>query len=307
MAPMTKAAWASLLGTTLMAGSARAQTVPAATRESTAQASSEALGAAPSQSPPTEAARGAPTEPPPEGKREPPATVPPPPEAKHDSAHSPVGPPPTGPEVKGEQAGADWVEISLSTDEPGVTLYAKEPRKVTVGEQVADAWVSRCNAPCNERVDPRLTYRVMGDGILPSVEFRLAPNSGRVALQVSPAKQSSRTIGGVMVGLGAASALAGVLSVLVDVAERGAAGAVPDEMAGAKASLFSSATTYENIGIGFITAGLVMEAGALVLLLTSKTNLTPIAPHTGAVLLPAPANGGSGVGGLRFVPGGFAF
>jgi hypothetical protein len=297
------AAWACAVATAVVASPALAQPLPEATHQSTAQAPPQAAAREPT-APPPEAAREVTAEPAPEAKREAPPPTPTAPETKQ-AAQPTV--PSAAPEAKNEAAGEDWVEISLVASEPGLMLYAKDPRKITMGDQVADAWVWRCNAPCNERVDPRFTYRVMGEGILPSIEFHVAPNAGRVALQVSPAKQSSRTIAGALTVLGATSALAGVLSILVDVAERGAAGAVPAEMSGAKSSLYNSATSYENIGIGFITAGLVMEAGALVVLLTSKTNLTPIAAHTGWAPMPARGNASAEKSGVRLIPGGFAF
>jgi hypothetical protein len=231
----------------------------------------------------------------PEGKPSP-SPSPPTPAGKQ----APAGPPP---EANRDAVGDDWVEISLVTDAPGVMLYAKDPRKVTIGNEVADSWIWTCNAPCDERVDPRRTYRVMGDGIIPSIEFHLAPHAGRVALQVSPARQSSRTIAGVLAALGATSALAGVLSLLVDVAERGAAGAVPSGSMDAQAKLLSSATSYENIGIGFLVVGAAMEVGSLVFLLTSKTGLAPAASHPSGAAPPR----GNQTGGIRFIPGGVAF
>jgi hypothetical protein len=217
--------------------------------------------------------------------------------------------PETHPDPKPAPAADDWVEIRLVTEAPGVALYAKESRKVTMGEEMGDGWAFACAAPCNERVDPRLTYRVMGEGIIPSIDFHLAPGAGRVSLRVRPARRNSTAPGDFVAVTGALGAFAGVLMFLLDIAEHtaanaehaaanasGAASAGANAANAAQASLQANANTYGNIGVGLVAAGVVLGASAILLLRSGTTNLTPIASGSAA-----------GTATIRLVPGGFAF
>jgi hypothetical protein len=196
---------------------------------------------------------------------------------------------------------ADGVEISLVTDEPGVALYSKETRKVTVGNHVAESWTLACTAPCNERVDPRLTYRVMGDDIIPSVEFHLAPGAPPVTLRVTPARPNHGAVGEVLAVSAGVTGLASVLLLLLDIAEHEAADAVGSGSADAQAKLQGRANTYGNIGVGFLGAGVVLGVTAFFLLQSGTTDLAPIAPASaGSQARREPS-------GIRLVPGGFAF
>ncbi len=194
----------------------------------------------------------------------------------------------------------DWVEIGLVTDQPGIALYGKETRKVTLDDRVADSWAFACKAPCNERVDPRLTYRVMGDDIVPSIEFHLAPGSSPVTLRVHPAKRGSNsTLGGVFAVLGASSAFAGVLLLILDAAEHEAADAAGSASPDTRNQLQGRADTFGDIGIGLLAAGALIGTGAVFLLQSGKTDLVPVTDAERAH-----AAAGSRI---RLIPGGFSF
>jgi hypothetical protein len=197
-------------------------------------------------------------------------------------------------------ADADWVELTLVTDEPHLSLYAREPRKVTVDDEMGDSWIFVCDAPCGVRVDPRRTYRVMGESIVPSIPFNLAPGSGRVALQVHPTRPGTHTVGGVLAATGAIAVLGGVLLLLVDVVLHSVADGIGSESAQAQSQLNGSADTYRNIGIGFLAGGAVFGATSLLFLLAGKTDLTP------AEVTPARPHADRS-DGIRAIPFGFAF
>jgi hypothetical protein len=195
-------------------------------------------------------------------------------------------------------AAADGVELRIVTDQAGVALYSKETRKVTLGNQVADSWSFVCTAPCDRRVDPRLTYRVMGDDIVPSVTFDLAPGSPPLTLGVTPARRSPRTLGEILAVSAGVSGFAGVLLLLLDVAEHEAADAVGGDSPSAQTKLQGRAATYGDLGAAFVGAGLALGVGAFFLLRSGTTDLTPIT---------AGSQVGSKAPEVRLVPGGFAF
>jgi hypothetical protein len=204
------------------------------------------------------------------------------------------------PNAEVNRPGADWVEIALVTDEPHVSLYAKEPRKVVVDDEVGDSWAFVCDAPCGLRVDPRHAYRVMGDTLVPSIEFNLAPGAGRVALRVHPAHTGTHAIGTVLAASGALVAFAGVLFFLVDAVEHAAGDALGSQSATAQSDLYGSASMYGNIGIGLVATGAVLGATSLIFLLSGKTGLTPTD-------MPRPKAAADRTDGVRVIPLGFAF
>lgn len=194
---------------------------------------------------------------------------------------------------------ADWVEITIVTDEPHLGLYAREPRKVTVGDDMGDSWSFVCDAPCGVRVDPRRTYRVMGEGIVPSIHFNLAPGAGHVALQVHPSRPGTHTFGAVLAVTGVVAALGGTLMFLVDMLLNSVANGISSESATGQSQLSGSASTYGNIGIGFLAAGGVLVATSLIFLLSGETGLTPADG-------PRPKTSSS-TAGIHPIPLGFAF
>ena len=205
---------------------------------------------------------------------------------------APAPPPAPAPAVA-----ADWVAVTLQSDDPHAALYAREPRKIGAGDEVVDAWSFVCLAPCGDRVDPRKGYRVMGESLVPSIDFDVTPGSGSIALAVHAHHPRSP---GVTAGLGitgGVSALGGVLLLLLDLAEHGAAsalGEVPKE----KRQLNHTASTYGDVGAGLLAGGAVFGGIALVYAVTGgKTELAPAGATT-------QRTAGSG---LRLIPMGFAF
>ena len=192
--------------------------------------------------------------------------------------------------------GADWVDITLLSDDPRAALFRKEAAKRAVGDEVGNAWVWVCDAPCNAKVDPRLTFRVMGEGLEPSTEFNLAPGSGHVTLQVHTASRSGHTAGIGFAVVGATAALAGGFIILLAVGQRGAADALSSASTDAASKLQDRADTYQTIGLVLLGAGAALGVGALLLLLPRQTSLEPSA---------APEQKQSA--GPHLVPGGFTF
>jgi hypothetical protein len=199
------------------------------------------------------------------------------------------------------------VELSLVTDDPRIGLYAKETRRLVLHDDVGESWEFICKAPCDARVDPHRIYRVMGDGVIPSKDFNLAPGSGKVALRVSPASHGTRVAASVIAGLGAAFIASSAVVLLFEVSARSAADAfgmigtsdVTMSAAAAQSQLESTADTFEIVAVTFLAVGLVACVTALALALSSNTGLDPVGPS-------ARARTGRPLG-PRLIPGGFAF
>jgi hypothetical protein len=172
--------------------------------------------------------------------------------------------------------GADWVAVTLAADEPHVGLYAKEPRQLGVGDAVVDGWSFVCAAPCGDRVDPSRKYRVMGESIVPSIEFNVAPGSGSIALDVHARRPRSSAVTATLAVSGTVSGVGGVLLLLVDVVEHGAAGALGSGSASAKNKLDGTADTFGDVGAGMLVGGVVLGTAALLYFATGgKTDLAP--------------------------------
>jgi hypothetical protein len=198
-------------------------------------------------------------------------------------------------------ASTDAVEISLVTDDHRVGLYAKETRKITVHDEVADSWEFICKAPCDTHVDPHRIYRVMGDGIIPSDDFNLAAGSGKVSLRVSPAYHGTRVAAAAVASVGSVLLLSSGLLFLFDATASSAATALgtTSEGASAQSQLQSTANVYEIMGISFLATGVVACVTALLLTVTNRTGLEPVGPSRHASR--------TSPSGPRLIPGGFTF
>jgi hypothetical protein len=195
----------------------------------------------------------------------------------------------------------DGVAISLITDDPRVGLYAKETRKAIVHDEVVDSWEFVCKAPCDQRVDPHRIYRVMGDGIIPSKDFNLAPGSPKVTLRVSPASHGTRVAGAVLASVGSVFVATAALLFLFEATASSAADALGTSSYGvaAQSQLESTSNYYEILGISFLAVGLAACVTSLIVVLSSNTGLDPVrsSPHARTRSLSGP----------RLIPGGFTF
>jgi hypothetical protein len=111
---------------------------------------------------------------------------------------------------------ADNPRAVLQRDEFGhlhavrvVTLRADNPRAVL--QQLQLRWRDICVSPCGVPVDPAGTYRIAGDTIRPSTEFRMPPPSGPVLIDTQTGSAFKHGGGLVLAIGGGVSALAGVL------------------------------------------------------------------------------------------------
>ena len=79
-----------------------------------------------------------------------------------------------------------------------------------------DDWVTVCSGPCNARVPVGAEYRIAGGGIRPSRPFQLAGAPGdRVSIDVTPGSTGWFVLGIVIIPLGGATMLTGLMLLVV--------------------------------------------------------------------------------------------
>ncbi|MBX3262582.1 MAG: hypothetical protein KIS78_02355 [Labilithrix sp.] len=80
----------------------------------------------------------------------------------------------------------------------------------------SSGWVQACASPCNEELPIGDTYRLTGNGVSSSKEFRLdASPGGSVDVAVDPPSTGGMVLGGFLAGGGATAAYVGMLAALV--------------------------------------------------------------------------------------------
>jgi hypothetical protein len=162
-------------------------------------------------------------------------------------------------------------------------------------------WEDVCQAPCDLRVPIDATYRVNGDGIQQSRRFRLPSTYGEARVDVAPASSDTHVFGIVAMGLGGASFVAGLMTMLV---------AVLTETCSDCIGGFAS-TTAPNIAWALMGGGAVSIVAGAVIFAETKTQVgvttadaihapqaPMVLPERGAVALPPVA--GVPVVGFRF-------
>jgi hypothetical protein len=118
------------------------------------------------------------------GRAQEPGSVPGPAAAVAPAAGAPpvrveVPPLPDWPDFSKRPAyvGADAIDVHLRSDSPDVA--------VTLLEETREGWRSICSSPCAAQVDPKDRFGVAGNGLHPSLPFRLESSSTLVASPAS--------------------------------------------------------------------------------------------------------------------------
>lgn len=127
------------------------------------------------------------------------------PEGAGGTAVGRAAPAPSMPDAPVVELSADddraTIERRSSTTSPTVPLL--ETGVVSMGH-----WEHACVAPCQLRLDPRYTYRVAGDGLVPSDSFALPRGEDRVRVEARMGSSVGRVLG-VLATAGGALAIAG--------------------------------------------------------------------------------------------------
>jgi hypothetical protein len=121
-----------------------------------------------------------------------------------------VGPPPDG------------VTVFLHADNPHATLERRAKVDTYAGLPIKDAsiagvatWTPECTAPCEAKLDPRFTYRVAGDGLVPSDSFVLPRDGDPLVVDARMGSASGRLGGLALAGAGAGGVVLGAAALAV--------------------------------------------------------------------------------------------
>jgi hypothetical protein len=81
------------------------------------------------------------------------------------------------------------VTVVLHADTPRATIERRASVETYAGVPIKDiaiggiaTWTPECTAPCEMRLDPKYTYRVAGDGLVPSDSFVLPHEAGPIVM-----------------------------------------------------------------------------------------------------------------------------
>jgi hypothetical protein len=107
---------------------------------------------------------------------------------------------------------------------PKVRVHVSSPRNVILYRKPAgtSSWSKACDSPCNMELPIGDTYRVAGNHIAQSKEFKLeASAGGTVDVVIDPPSGGGMVLGGVLAGVGGTAAWVGALLTLVGAANAG--------------------------------------------------------------------------------------
>lgn len=114
------------------------------------------------------------------------------------------------------------VTVFLHADNPRATLEKRVKVETYGGLPLKDlsiagvaTWTPECTAPCEARVDPKYTYRVAGDGLVPSDSFTLPRGGDSLTVDAQMGSANGRLGGLALSGLGAGGIVLGVTALAV--------------------------------------------------------------------------------------------
>jgi hypothetical protein len=116
----------------------------------------------------------------------------------------------------------EGVRVLLHADQPNATLERRTKVETYSGLPIKDAsiagvatWEPECTAPCDATLDPKYTYRVAGDGLVPSDSFILPRDGDPLVVDARMGSASGRLGGLALTGMGAGGVILGVTALAV--------------------------------------------------------------------------------------------
>jgi hypothetical protein len=136
----------------------------------------------------------------------------------------------------------------------------------------SSSWVQACTSPCNQELPIGDTYRVTGNAVASSKEFRLdAQPGGQVDIAVDPPSTAGMVFGGFVGAGGASAAYIGMLMALI-----GASDASKDCYSNSYSCANRTSDGEKLRNAGLITMGIgtgLTVAGILIFLASAKTDI----------------------------------
>ncbi|MBX3207474.1 MAG: hypothetical protein KF764_20670 [Labilithrix sp.] len=200
-------------------------------------------------------------------------------------------PPSASPPIRGTAAPAT-PPLPAPMVGPRARVHITSSKNVILYRRPASSsgWVQACTSPCNQELPIGDTYRVTGNGVSSSKEFRLeASPGGSVDVAIDPPSTGGMVLGGFLAGGGATAAYVGMLVALVGASEANNTcygGSGSDGYCAKRKSDAESARNGGLIAMG-VGAGLTV-AGILVFLSSAKTDIVQTSGRGSASADPAP-------------------
>ncbi len=161
--------------------------------------------------------------------------------------------------------------VELRADDEHATIERRLGTSTYSGVPFADVsvasiatWQQACVAPCQIQLDPHFTYRVAGDGLVPSSSFALPRSGDHVRVDAKMGSQTGRLLGIGLTGIGALGVAAGGLAL-------GASPILESQDVGSKG--FRTAVLAG--GVTVLAAGIVTGITGLYLWLSNGSSATP--------------------------------
>jgi hypothetical protein len=177
-------------------------------------------------------------------------------------------PAPIGPPTAPTAAPADGPVVELSADDERATIERRAATSSPGGFPIVETgifsvghWQHACVAPCRLKLDPRYSYRVAGDGLVPTDSFALPQGKGDVRVDAKMGSSIGR-VAGVLATTGGLLAIAAGGAALV------ATPILESEDVGSKG--FRTAVLAG--GIGAVSVGVVSATVGLFLWLTNGSS-----------------------------------
>jgi hypothetical protein len=124
--------------------------------------------------------------------------------------------------ARADEPSAGHVTVVLHADSPRATLERRDAVTNPLGLPVNDGnllglahWTPECTAPCEVTLDPKFTYRIAGDGLVPSDSFVLPRDQPRMAVDATMGSSTERLGGLGMAVLGAGGLVLGASAMAV--------------------------------------------------------------------------------------------
>lgn len=117
----------------------------------------------------------------------------------------------------------------------------------------SEQWATTCEAPCNQRVVRRATYRVTGDGIITSDRFTLPKHGDRILLDVKAGSATVRRAGWATLLVGIPVAVVGFVAGTLSLA---VAGGNPND------PTFAASAAGSAIGLSLVITSIPLLVGS---------------------------------------------
>ena len=151
------------------------------------------------------------------------------------------------------------VTVVLRADGRNATLQRETSVQSYVGLPIKDAslvslgtWEPACVAPCTVKVDPRFTYRVGGDGLVPSDSFTVPQDADHLRVDATMGSAEGR-LGGAVLAVGGVGGilLGGAAMIAVPIMESQNAGSQ-----GLHVGVLSGGAAVASVGVIALVSGI---------------------------------------------------